>query len=326
MEIRRDPITQSWVVVGHREPTERSLSVRTAGDRQTANHSLRPAEGPGRCACWPHPDPLYRIEGEPGRLPDGMYDRMGPTGAHEIVVETPDHNNGLSQLERRRDRTSAVGLGFAHRGPEKRSPPQVCQRIQESGRAGRRRVVARAFADHRNDLCAAPHQVRAARRPRMVQGKGTLRFLRHRSPGREARKRASWTCRATTMALCPYASRVPYEVWLLHRRHNHLFEQPRPGTNRRHLAASAAVAVLRRLRRLRRRTTSCVHTAPNTCSTRAKLPRILEDASPTTFTGTSKSCPSSKRAASPTASRKSISTRSCRKQAAEQLRAIDPNS
>src|SRR2546430_12448577 len=38
-------------------------------------------------------------------------------------------------------------------------------------------------------------------------------------------------------ALCPYSSRVPYEVWLMHRRHNHLFEQPRPGSNRRQLAA-----------------------------------------------------------------------------------------
>src|SRR5207244_1077749 len=38
-------------------------------------------------------------------------------------------------------------------------------------------------------------------------------------------------------ALCPYASRVPYEVWLMHRRHNHLFEQPRPGSNRRQLGA-----------------------------------------------------------------------------------------
>src|SRR5436190_20554085 len=36
-------------------------------------------------------------------------------------------------------------------------------------------------------------------------------------------------------ALCPYASRVPYEMWILHRRHNHLFEQPKAGSNRRQL-------------------------------------------------------------------------------------------
>src|SRR5256886_15120443 len=47
-------------------------------------------------------------------------------------------------------------------------------------------------------------------------------------------------------ALCPYASRVPYEIWLLHRRHNHTFEQPRPGSNRRQLAALLG-RILRRL-------------------------------------------------------------------------------
>src|SRR5881296_1847276 len=38
-------------------------------------------------------------------------------------------------------------------------------------------------------------------------------------------------------ALCPYAARVPYEIWLILRSHNHVFEQPRPGANRRNLAA-----------------------------------------------------------------------------------------
>src|SRR6202000_1477514 len=45
------------------------------------------------------------------------------------------------------------------------------------------------------------------------------------------------------------ASRVPYEMWLLHRKHNHLFEQPRPGSNRRQLAALLG-RVLRRLEKV----------------------------------------------------------------------------
>ena len=50
-------------------------------------------------------------------------------------------------------------------------------------------------------------------------------------------------------ALCPYASRVPYEIWMLHRRHNHTFEQPRPGSNRRQLAALLA-RIFRRLEKV----------------------------------------------------------------------------
>ena len=46
----------------------------------------------------PHPDALYRVENDPGRVAEGIYDKMGPLGAHEVIVETPDHNRKLWQL------------------------------------------------------------------------------------------------------------------------------------------------------------------------------------------------------------------------------------
>jgi len=71
-------------------------------------------------------------------------------------------------------------------------------------------------------------------------------------------------------ALCPYSSRVPYEVWLLHRRHNHLFEQPRPGANRRQLAALLG-RVLRRLEQVAPAFHLVVHTAPNTLNKKGEM-------------------------------------------------------
>ncbi len=65
------------------------------------------------------------------------------------------------------------------------------------------------------------------------------------------------------VALCPYASRVPFEVWLLDRKHNYLFEQPRPGSNRRNLAALLR-RVLLRLRQVAPAYHLVVHTSPNT--------------------------------------------------------------
>jgi UDPglucose--hexose-1-phosphate uridylyltransferase len=35
--------------------------------------------------------PLYRIEGDANRRGDGLYDKMRNLGAHEIVVESPEH-------------------------------------------------------------------------------------------------------------------------------------------------------------------------------------------------------------------------------------------
>jgi len=65
-----------------------------------------------------------------------MYDRMGSTGAHEIVVETPEHNKRLSQLsDEEIDRVLSV-WGYACGGLEERFAFEIRQRIQESGRAG----------------------------------------------------------------------------------------------------------------------------------------------------------------------------------------------
>src|ERR1700740_3448662 len=101
MEIRRDPITQSWVVLGQREPSDDSSDVCPfdgAAVEKRPTILTWPAEGPWQVRVMPHPDPLYRIEAEPGRFADGMYDRMGPLGAHEVVVETPQHEKKMSQF------------------------------------------------------------------------------------------------------------------------------------------------------------------------------------------------------------------------------------
>lgn len=71
-------------------------------------------------------------------------------------------------------------------------------------------------------------------------------------------------------ALCPYASRVPFEVWVMHRRHNHLFEQPRPGANRKQLGALLG-RVLRRLEKVAPAFHLVVHTSPNTRNKKGEL-------------------------------------------------------
>ncbi len=85
MEIGRDPITQSWVVLGQRENLDESAGPcpfdSPLVEKQTSILTW-PAEGPWQVRVLPHPDPLYRIEGDLGRVAEGMYDRMGALGAH----------------------------------------------------------------------------------------------------------------------------------------------------------------------------------------------------------------------------------------------------
>jgi UDPglucose--hexose-1-phosphate uridylyltransferase len=72
------------------------------------------------------------------------------------------------------------------------------------------------------------------------------------------------------VAFCPYAARVPYETWLIGRKHNHVFETPRPGVNRMSLAALMG-RTLRRLSKIAQAYHLVLHTAPNTQQTKGEL-------------------------------------------------------
>jgi len=101
MELRKDPITRSWVVVGHREDScETTGGCPFCPEKTNSKNALLrlPAQGPSQVAVFPHPDPLYRVEGDPARRADGIYDQMQPVGADEIVIETPEHNRKLEDL------------------------------------------------------------------------------------------------------------------------------------------------------------------------------------------------------------------------------------
>src|SRR5260370_7516049 len=101
MEIRRDPITQSWVVLGQGEALGdcgQACPFEPGAGEKRPYMLTWPADGPWQVRVLPHPDPLYRIEGDAGRVAEGMYDKMGAIGAHEVVVETPLHDKKMSQL------------------------------------------------------------------------------------------------------------------------------------------------------------------------------------------------------------------------------------
>src|SRR6266704_965080 len=101
MELRKDPITQSWVILGQREAlgeVSAECALEPARIEKLPAILNWPAEGAWQVRVLPHPEPLYHIEGESARLAEGMYDKMGAVGAHEVVVETPLHDKRMSQF------------------------------------------------------------------------------------------------------------------------------------------------------------------------------------------------------------------------------------
>jgi UDPglucose--hexose-1-phosphate uridylyltransferase len=272
MEIRRDPITQSWVVLGQPENLDEAAAPCPFDpahvDKRPAILSL-PNEGAWQVRVIPHPDPLYRVEGEPSRLAEGMYDKMGALGAHEVVIETPQHDKRMSQFSD--EEIERVLSAWATRIIDLKKDLRfkyVTVFKNQGGAAGdeyshaHSQITATIFVPRRikYELSSASEWFRE--RERCI-------FCDVVRQDEKNGKRIV-DVQGDYYALCPYASRVPFEIWVLHRKHNHLFEQPRPGSNRRQLAALLG-RVLRRLEKVAPAFHMVVHTAPNTRSKKGEL-------------------------------------------------------
>ena len=101
MELRKDPITRSWVITGDEPDGERGADYLCpfcpeSGQQLHVVASMPTSNGnPWSARAVVHPRPIYRVEGEPGRAGNGLYDTMQPVGAHEIIIENPRHDRQL---------------------------------------------------------------------------------------------------------------------------------------------------------------------------------------------------------------------------------------
>jgi UDPglucose--hexose-1-phosphate uridylyltransferase len=272
MELRKDPITRTWVVVGHPEREKvRQDPCPLCPGMGIETHSLLelPRQGPWQVRVYPHFRPLYRIEGDPSRSAEGIYDRMSAVGAHEIIVETPDHTRSLSQLpDAQIERVlEAYALRIADLKRDARFKYVTVFKNQglQSGEEwphAHSQLTATTFVPRR-----ILYELRSARewyreRERCV----FCDILRQEIRQTKRIVDSVGDC----YAFCPYASRVPYEVWLIPRAHHHQFEAAGPDEGRRHLA-SLLGRTLRRLLQVTSNYHMVLHTAPNTLQTKGEL-------------------------------------------------------
>ena len=77
---------------GHEDKTPPEISaVRDPGSKaNTSGWKVR---------VVPNKFPALRIEGSPEREAEGIYDRISGLGAHEVIIETPEHNQKMSDRE-----------------------------------------------------------------------------------------------------------------------------------------------------------------------------------------------------------------------------------
>jgi UDPglucose--hexose-1-phosphate uridylyltransferase len=270
MELRKDPITRSWVVLGRPEPALEGPGgcPVCAQNSQVASPLLELPQGNNwQVRVYPHPQPLCRIEGEVARTADGMFDHMKAVGAHEVICESPIHNRKLEQL---------------NDAEIERVLEAYALRIADLKRDARFKYVAvcKDQRSARSDECPHPYSELTATTfvPRRILDE--LRAARDWYRQRERcvfcdilrqeirQKRRIVDKAGDYYAFCPYASRVPYELWLIPQTHHHQFEAGRE--NRRQLASLLGRS-LRRISQIATRYQMAIHTAPNTLQTKGEL-------------------------------------------------------
>jgi UDPglucose--hexose-1-phosphate uridylyltransferase len=238
-ELRKDPITGRWVIIATdraKRPSDFSRqSVHISGQRFCpfcpGNELRTPPEilayrtrGAANEPGWTlrvisNKFPVLRVEGTMSSKADGLYDKMNGVGAHEVIIETPEHSQTLATmpekriedlfwayrdrlLDLRRDERlkyvllfknhgEAAGQALEHTHSQLIALPVVPKRVREEIEGAKRHydykercvycdIVAQELDDGSRIVMESDH------------------FL----------------------AVCPYAARFPFETWVLPKAHN----------------------------------------------------------------------------------------------------------
>ena len=125
-ELRKDPIVGRWVIISTDRAKRPTDFVREAmrikggfcpfcygnesktppeilAYRPSANGSSPQKDSPGwTVRVVPNKFPALGIEGTLNKQAEGMFDKMNGVGAHEVIIETPDHTPRLATLPSKR--------------------------------------------------------------------------------------------------------------------------------------------------------------------------------------------------------------------------------
>lgn len=121
-ELRKDPVIDRWVIISTergKRPQDFPQPPKRIDPRVCPFCPGNEAATPPEVSALRSPDslpnqpgwevraisnkyPALRIEGELNRVGVGIFDKMNGIGAHEVIIETPNHHEGLGDLSVRR--------------------------------------------------------------------------------------------------------------------------------------------------------------------------------------------------------------------------------
>lgn len=238
--LRKDPIAQRWVIIATerakrprdysvpRAPLTASFCPFCAGNESATPPAIVSFRVDGSSRPWdvrviPNKFPALRVEGPIVKRGNGVYDEMSGVGAHEVIIESPDHTLHMSDLsvphiatvleawrqrilDLQNDKRLKCAVVFKNHGAQAGASlehvhsqlialPIVPKRLEESLDGARRYYE---FRD-RCVFCDILDQELADQTRIVYQNEDVVAF-------------------------CPFAARFPFELWILPRRHEPWYE------------------------------------------------------------------------------------------------------
>ena len=283
-ELRKDPLLGRWIAVlcNSLPPSEYHIQENSPERLQqdtcflcagresetppeimiVPNTSSSDASAPWWTRVIPNIDPVFKVEGDLGRRGEGMYDKMNGIGANEIIIESPHHtvqpeDMGLEQMTRvihtYRDRMADL---------ENDSRLRYTLIYKNQGRS------AGALGSHPVSHLASTPVI-----PKRVKEEldGAKQYFTYKERCifcdvvREELRVGSRVIIETRYyaAFCPYASKFPFETWILPKKHSCAFQDTQP-----HELEDLALILLSVIKKLRMLFPDLsynyfIHSAPN---------------------------------------------------------------
>ena len=244
-ELRRDPVVGRWVIISteraHRPtdfrqvvppmPPQLLCPLCPGNEAQTPPEILayRGSGGEPNTAGWslrvvPNKFPALQIEGDLGREGVGLYDRMNGVGAHEVIIESPDHKVTLAGLSEKQ----LEDVFWAYR-----------DRILDLRKDSRLRYIL-IFKNHGAAAGATLEHTHS----QLIALPIVPTFVTEEIEGCRAHYKDKERCiycdiirqeiadrsrvvgeNAEFLSISPFAPRFPFELWVLPKKHTSYFEE-----------------------------------------------------------------------------------------------------
>lgn len=243
-ELRKDPIVGRWVIISH-ERAKRPSDYQYAEQKVAkpgvcpfceGHEAMTPSEilayrdrtsapnGPGwRVRVVPNKFPALTIEGGLNKRGEGIYDKMAGVGAHEVIIESPKHL--ISMAEMSEEAIREVLWVYRDRMVDLKKDTRLVHGILFKNVGD----SAGASLEHTHSQLIVTPIVPISVWEEMT---GALEFYNYRgrciycdivhqelATGSRIVLDSPHFC-----AFCPYASRFPFEIWIVPKSHSSHYE------------------------------------------------------------------------------------------------------